>query len=218
MTQVLRRIPPVSDPNVLVDLGTCDDAAIYKVTEDTAVVLTADFITPVVDDPFEFGRIAVTNALSDVYAMGGRPVAALNLVTYPSKTRSLDDLHEILRGGAEQAKAAGVSIVGGHSIDDPEPKFGLAVMGMVNPSEVITNAEAKPGNRLVLTKPLGVGIIATAIKKGECPADAIAHAIETMKRGEVVHVRGTALKPDEARHLEWFCENMGYRYHGPFAR
>lgn len=165
---------------MLVDLGTCDDAAVYKVAEDAAVVLTADFITPIVDDPFEFGRIAVTNALSDVYAMGGRPVVALNLVTYPAKTRSLDDLHEMLRGGAEQARTAGVSIVGGHSIDDPEPKYGLAVMGMIDPNEVVTNAGAKPGDRLVITKPLGVGIIATAIKKEACPPDVMAEAIRTM--------------------------------------
>jgi selenide,water dikinase len=180
LAQVLRRIPIVKDPNVLVDLGTCDDAAVYRLSDDSAIVLTADFITPVVDDPYEFGRIAVTNALSDVYAMGGRPVVALNLAMYPTRTRPLDDLHEILRGGAEQAQAAGVSIVGGHSIDDPEPKFGLAVMGMVNPSEVITNAGAKPGDRLVLTKPVGVGIIATAIKKDVCPPDVLTEAVRTM--------------------------------------
>ena len=161
-------------------LGTSDDAAVYKVAEDNAIVLTADFITPVVDDPYEFGRIAVTNALSDIYAMGARPVVALNLVTYPSKTRPLDDLHEILRGGSEQAQAAGVSIIGGHSIDDPEPKYGLSVMGMVDPAEVITNAGARPADRLILTKPVGVGIVATAIKTGACPSEVMAQAIKTM--------------------------------------
>jgi selenide,water dikinase len=180
LAQVLRRIPEVSDPHLIVGLGTCDDAAVYRVSDDAAIVLTADFITPIVDDPFEFGRIAVTNALSDVYAMGARPVVALNLVAYPSKTRSLDDLHEILRGGGEQALAADVSIVGGHTIDDPEPKYGLAVMGMVNPLDVVTNAGARPGDRLVLTKPLGVGIIATAVKAQVCPSAVLDEAIRAM--------------------------------------
>lgn len=162
-------MPRLTDPNVLVDLSTCDDAAVYRVSEDVAVVLTVDFITPVVDDAYEFGRIAVTNALSDIYAMGARPVVALNLVAYPSKTRPLDDLEAILKGGADQATAAGVSIVGGHSIDDPEPKYGLAAMGVVNPADVVTNAGAKPGDRVILTKPLGLGIATTAMKTGACP-------------------------------------------------
>jgi len=173
-------MPPVSDPNVLVELSTADDAAVYRITDDIAAVLTVDFFTPIVDDAYEFGRIAVTNALSDVYAMGARPVVALNLVAYPARTRPLDKLREILRGGADQAAAAGVSIVGGHSIDDPEPKYGLAVMGLVNPAEVLTNAGAKPGDRLILTKPIGTGIIATAIKKQVSPPQVTARAIEVM--------------------------------------
>ena len=173
-------MPPITDPNVLVELSTSDDAAVYRVTDDIAAVLTVDFFTPIVDDAYEFGRIAATNALSDVYAMGARPLIALNLVAYPARTRPLDKLKEILRGGADQAAAAGVSIVGGHSIDDPEPKYGLCVMGLVNPREVLTNAGAQPGDRLILTKPLGTGIIATAIKKQASPADVTARAIEVM--------------------------------------
>ena len=164
-------MPLVTDPNVLVDLGTSDDAAVYRITDEIAAVFTVDFFTPLVDDAYEFGRIAVTNALSDVYAMGGRPVIALNLVAYPSKTRPLETLHEILRGGSDQAAAAGVSIVGGHSIDDPEPKYGLAVLGFVNPNEVFSNKGARVGDRLILTKPLGTGIIATAIKRSAASAE-----------------------------------------------
>ena len=173
-------MPAVTDPNVLVELSTADDAAVYRITDDIAAVLTVDFFTPIVDDAYEFGRIAVTNALSDVYAMGARPLVALNLVAYPARTRPLDKLKEILRGGADQAAAAGVSIVGGHSIDDPEPKYGLAVMGLVNPAEVLTNAHAQVGDRLILTKPIGTGIIATAIKKQVSPPDVTARAIEVM--------------------------------------
>lgn len=132
------------------------------------------------DDALTFGRIAAANALSDVYAMGARPVVGLNLVAYPARTRPLDKLKEILRGGIDQAAAAGVSIVGGHSIDDPEPKYGLAVMGLVNPAEVFTNAGAQVGDRLILTKPLGTGIIATAIKNELSPADVTARAIRVM--------------------------------------
>lgn len=165
---------------MLVGLATSDDAAVYRVADDLAIVLTVDFFTPVVDDAYEFGRIAVTNALSDIYAMGARPVLALNLVAYPARSRPLDKLRDILRGGADQAKAAGVSIAGGHSIDDPEPKYGLCVMGVVNPKAVLTNASAKPGDKLVFTKPIGTGIITTAIKHGTATADVIAEAIRVM--------------------------------------
>jgi selenide, water dikinase len=165
---------------VLVGLATSDDAAVYRVSEDLAIVLTTDFFTPVVDDPYEFGRIAVTNALSDIYAMGARPVLALNIVAYPARSLPLDTLEEILRGGADQAAAAGVSIAGGHSIDDPEPKYGLCVMGIVDPRKVLTNSGAKIGDKLILTKPIGTGIITTAIKHDTAPADAIAEAIRVM--------------------------------------
>lgn len=157
-------MPPVTDPNVLVGLSTSDDAAVYKISDTIAAVLTVDFFTPVVDNPYDFGAIAVTNALSDIYAMGATPVIGLNLVAYPSKTRPLEVLEEILKGGADQAVKAGVSIVGGHSIDDPEPKYGMCVLGVVDPAQIIKNIGAKPGDRLILTKPIGTGIITTAIK------------------------------------------------------
>ena len=137
-----------------------------QLTHDLAIVQTADFFTPIVDDPYAFGRIAATNALSDVYAMGGRPVSALNLVAYPLETLGPDVLREILRGGADAAAAAGAAVVGGHSIDDPEPKYGMAVTGVVAPGDVLTNAGGRAGDALVLTKPLGAGAVATAIKRG----------------------------------------------------
>lgn len=173
-------MPLITDPNVLVGLSTSDDAAVYRVSDDLAIVLTVDFFTPVVDDAYEFGRIAVTNALSDIYAMGARPVLALNLVAYPARSRPLDKLEEILRGGSDQTTAAGVSIAGGHSIDDPEPKYGLCVMGVVNPNQVLTNAGAKVGDKLFLTKPIGTGIITTAIKHDTAPAEVAAEAIRVM--------------------------------------
>jgi selenide,water dikinase len=172
----------VSDPNVLVDLGTSDDAAVYRISDDIAAVLTLDFFTPIVDDPYEFGRIAATNAISDIYAMGGKPVVALNIVAYPGRTRSLDQLELIMKGGADQAAKAGVCIVGGHSIDDPEPKYGLCVMGLVNPNDVMTNKGAKIGDKLILTKPIGVGIITTAIKHNAASEDIIARGIDVMTR------------------------------------
>lgn len=180
LAQILKQMPMVSDPNVLVDLGTSDDAAVYKITDDIAAVLTLDFFTPIVDDPYDFGRIAATNAISDIYAMGGKPVVALNIVAYPGRTRALDKLELILKGGADQATKAGVSIVGGHSVDDPEPKYGLCVMGLVNPKEVMANKGAKAGDKLILTKPIGVGIITTAIKFDAASEKITARAIEVM--------------------------------------
>ena len=141
---------------------------------------TVDFFTPIVDDPYAFGRIAATNALSDIYAMGARPVAALNLVAYPLATLGPDVLREILRGGADAAAAAGAAVVGGHSIDDPEPKYGMAVTGVVAPDAVLTNAGGRPGDVLVLTKPLGAGAVATAIKRGLADAALVERAVRVM--------------------------------------
>ncbi|MCE5323039.1 selenide, water dikinase SelD [bacterium] len=180
LSQILKQMPLVSDPNVLVDVGTSDDAAVYKISDDIAAVLTLDFFTPIVDDPYEFGRIAATNAISDIYAMGGRPVVALNIVAYPGRTRALDKLELILKGGADQATKAGVSIVGGHSVDDPEPKYGLCVMGLIHPNEIMTNKGAKAGDKLILTKPIGVGIITTAIKHNAVSDEVIARGIDVM--------------------------------------
>lgn len=161
---MLRALPPVTDPRVLVGLGV-GDAAVYRLTDDLALVQSVDFITPVVDDPYVFGQIAAANALSDLYATGARPVTALNVVGFPVQTFPLGVLEAILRGGAATVQEAGANVVGGHTIDDLEPKYGLAVTGVVHPNQVITNNGARPGDRLVLTKPLGLGIITTGIDR-----------------------------------------------------
>jgi selenide,water dikinase len=177
---IVASLPRPSDPRVLVAADTADDAAVVQLTPELAIVQTADFFTPIVDDPYAFGRIAATNALSDVYAMGGRPVSALNLVAYPLETLGPDVLREILRGGADAVAAAGAAVVGGHSIDDPEPKYGMAVTGVVAPDAVLTNAGGRPGDALVLTKPLGAGAIATAIKRGLAGEALVDRAIAVM--------------------------------------
>ncbi len=166
LREVLAGLPRPADPRVLVAADTADDAGVVQLTDELAIVQTADFFTPIVDDPYAFGRIAATNALSDVYAMGGRPVSALNLVAYPLATLGPEVLREILRGGADAAAEAGAAVVGGHSIDDPEPKYGMAVTGTVDPRAVLTNAGGRPGDALVLSKPLGAGTVATALKRG----------------------------------------------------
>jgi selenide, water dikinase len=173
-------LPPITDPNVLVGTATADDAAIYKLSGDTALVLTTDFFTPIVDGPYDFGRIAAANALSDVYAMGGRPLAALNLVGFPDDALEPSVLGDILRGGADKAKEAGIFLVGGHTIKTDEPIYGLAVTGVVHPDQVVSNAGARPGDALVLTKPLGFGIITTAAKQDVDARGAIGQAIELM--------------------------------------
>lgn len=168
-----------ADPGVLVGLETPDDAGVYLVAPDVAIVQTVDFFTPIVDDPFTWGRIAAVNAMSDVYAMGARPVTALNLVGWP---RSLDFeiLGQVIEGGAAACEEAGVTVIGGHSVDDPEPKFGLAVTGIVHPEVVVHTQGAKPGSDLVLTKAVGTGIISSAIKEGEAPPEAIEVAVASM--------------------------------------
>jgi selenide,water dikinase len=180
LTQVLRHVLPVDDPNALVGLSTGDDAAVYRLTDDRALVVTADFFTPIVDDPFDFGRIAAVNALSDIYAMGARPLFVLNLVGFPRRLLGDGILDEILRGGSEAARAAGVPTLGGHSIDDAEPKYGMVAIGEVDPARMVTNAAARPGDALVLTKPIGSGVIATAIKKDVAPKEVVAAAIDVM--------------------------------------
>src|SRR5690242_8183281 len=177
---VLADLPRPSDPRVLVAADTADDAGVVALTDDLAIVQTVDFFTPIVDDPYWFGRIAATNALSDVYAMGGRPVSALNLVAFPLATLGGDVLREILRGGLDAAQAARAAVVGGHSIDDPEPKYGMAVTGVVDPRAVLTNAGGRAGDALVLTKPLGAGAVATAVKRGLADADLVERAVSVM--------------------------------------
>ena len=164
----------------MVGLETSDDAGVYQLNDEIALVQTVDFFTPIVDDPFTFGQIAVANALSDVYAMGGTPLTGMNLVAFPIKTLSSSILKEILLGGLSKMKEAGVALVGGHSVEDPEIKYGLAVTGIVNPNKILTNAKAEPGDRLVLTKPLGTGIISTALKGGMASEEAVRKSVECM--------------------------------------
>lgn len=166
LTQVLRNLPKSEpNPDLLVGLDTSDDAGVYRLTDEMAMVQTVDFFTPIVDDPYSFGQIAAANAISDIYAMGGKPLTVLNIVAFPISTLDKSILADILRGAADKVREAGATLVGGHSIDDKEPKFGLAVTGLVHPDKVRTNAGAKPGDKLILTKPIGVGIMTTSIKK-----------------------------------------------------
>ncbi|HUR83962.1 MAG TPA: selenide, water dikinase SelD [Solirubrobacteraceae bacterium] len=177
---IVQGLPAVVEPRLLVGSNTADDAAVFQLTDEIALVMTIDFFTPIVDDPYDFGRIAAANALSDVYAMGGVPLAAMNVVAFPLEQLGGDVLREILRGGADVASAAGIAVVGGHSIDDPEPKYGMSVTGTVHPDALISNAGARAGDVLVLTKPLGVGAITTARKRGLRDDDLLARAVETM--------------------------------------
>lgn len=173
-------LPRSSDPHLLVGADGADDAAVYKVSSELAIVSTVDFFTPIVDDPYDFGRIAATNALSDIYAMGARPVMALNLVAFSLESLGAEVLSEILRGGADVAARAGASVAGGHSIDDHEPKYGMAVTGLVDPSQLVTNAGARPGDELHLTKPVGGGLATTAAKRGISDGEPLRAAIEVM--------------------------------------
>jgi selenide, water dikinase len=177
---LLAELPRPDDPNVLVGSDTADDAAVYRVSDSLAIVSTADFFTPIVDDPYDFGRIAATNALSDVYAMGGTPVTALNLVAFPLADLGGEVLREILRGGSDAAAAAGVAVVGGHSIDDPEPKYGMAVTGTVAPDGVVRNSTARDGDALFLTKPVGGGLATTALKRGLASGELIEDTVSVM--------------------------------------
>jgi selenide,water dikinase len=161
-------------------MDPCDDAAVYRLTPDLALVQTVDYITPLVDDPYTFGQIAAANSLSDVYAMGGKPFLALNVVAFPTAALPMDVLTEILRGGVDKAQEADVRIVGGHSIDDREPKYGLAVAGLVHPDRILRNSTARAGDHLILTKALGMGIVSTAIKRELASEDLIARAVAVM--------------------------------------
>jgi selenide,water dikinase len=173
-------LPKAIDPNLIVGTETHDDAGVYRLTDDLALVQTIDFFPPVVDDPFVYGQIAAANALSDVYAMGGTPKTALNLVGYPDDKLSLDWLGRIIEGGAERMHAAGAVVLGGHTVRDAEIKFGYAVTGVIHPHKVLTNAAARPGDRLVLTKPLGTGFVTTANKAGDCPEETYKAAVAGM--------------------------------------
>jgi selenide,water dikinase len=182
LAQVLRSLTPVSHPDLLVGTATGDDAGVWRIDDDRALVATADFITPIVDDTRDWGRIAAANSVSDVYAMGGRPLFALNLVAWNSAELSTSELVDVLGGAAEVAAECGYLTIGGHTIDDEVPKFGLAVIGEVSPGRILTNTGLRAGDALVFTKMLGTGVVATAIKAGSAPESVIAAAVESMRR------------------------------------
>jgi selenide,water dikinase len=177
---IVMALPAATDPRLLVGSATGDDAAVFALSEDLALVQTIDFFTPLVDDPYDFGRIAAANALSDIYAMGGRPITAMNVVAFPLEQLGGDVLAAILRGGLDVVTQAGASVVGGHSIKDDEPKYGMAVTGTIDPRRIISNAGAVAGDLLVLTKPLGVGAIVTAAKRGAAGPELVAAAVAVM--------------------------------------
>lgn len=179
LAQLLEGIKVHTDPNLLVGFDKSDDASVYKVSEELAIVQTVDFFPPIADDPYTFGQIAATNALSDVYAMGGEPKLALNLMCVPEKMPR-EAVHALLRGGYDKVYEAGAIITGGHSILDEEPKYGLAVTGFVHPERVLTNSGARPGDVLILTKPLGIGTLTTAAKAGLCSDETMAYAVQLM--------------------------------------
>ncbi len=177
---MLAGLPKEAHPDLLVGLDSSDDAGVIRLSPELALIQTVDFFTPIVDDPYDFGRIAAANALSDVYAMGGVPLTALNILCFPLKELSVTILAEILRGGGDQLKKAGVHLAGGHSVEDSEPKFGLSVTGTVHPDKITTNAGARPGDVLILTKPLGTGILTTAAKQDALDPETLAIAVESM--------------------------------------
>jgi selenide,water dikinase len=179
LDSLLPRVPRLKDANLLVGFDTNDDAGVYRISPECALVQTTDFFTPIVDDPFTFGAIAAANALSDVYAMGGRPLTALSILCYPGKG-DLEDLEAILRGGAEKMIEAGCVVLGGHSVSDEEIKFGYAVTGTVHPDNIKTNAGARPGDALVLTKPIGTGVISTALKRNMAREEHVEGSIRSM--------------------------------------
>lgn len=182
LEELLSGLPLSVDPRILVDIATHDDAGVYKINDDLALVLTTDFFPPLVSDGYEFGQIAATNSISDVYAMGGTPLLALNIMMFPSSRLPLEVYSEILRGGYDKAREAGVSIIGGHSIDDYPPKYGLAVIGTVHPEKIITNGGAKAGDVLILTKPVGTGIILAAHRLGMASEEQLEKVKTYMKR------------------------------------
>jgi selenide,water dikinase len=180
LSLVVAGLPPSIDPDLLVGAETSDDAGVYRISDDLALVQSVDFFTPIVDDPYDFGRIAATNAFSDIYAMGARPLTALNLVAFSLERLGDETLRDVLRGGADIARDAGVSIVGGHSIDDAEPKYGMAVTGIAHPERVVRNSTAQSGDTLFLTKPIGGGAITTAAKRGAAGPELVARCTEVM--------------------------------------
>ena len=182
LEEILKYLPLPQDPNILVDIDTHDDAGVYKVNDDLALVLTTDFFPPVCSDPYEFGEIAAANSISDIYAMGGDPVLALNIMMFPSSKLPMEVYAEIMKGGFDKATEAGVRIIGGHTIDDITPKYGLAVVGYIHPAKIITNSGARPGDSLILTKPIGTGIVMAAQRLGMASEDDVTEAKNLMKQ------------------------------------
>jgi len=182
----VRRLSPTESPDLLVGALSGDDAAVWRLDDDRALVVTADFITPVVDDARDWGRVAAANAVSDVYAMGGRPLLALNLVCWNTDELSTDLLGDVMQGGHDIANECGFVVAGGHTVDDPEPKYGMAVIGEVHPDRMLTNAGLTAGQSLVLTKPLGIGVITTGLKRGVAPAELVDAAVASMTRTNAV--------------------------------
>jgi cysteine desulfurase NifS/selenium donor protein len=180
LERILTKLPPVADPDVLVGIGGSDDAAVYRISHELAIVQTVDFFTPIVDDPYHFGAIAAANSLSDIYAMGARPLFALNVVGFPSNRLPESVLERILAGAADKAAEAGIAIIGGHTVDDSEPKYGLAVTGSIHPDKLLTNSNARPGDKLILTKPIGTGIVSTAVKRQLADDELVARVTEIM--------------------------------------
>lgn len=177
------------DPNVIVGLSSPDDAGVYRLTDDIAIIQTLDFITPIVDDPFTFGQIAAANSLSDVYAMGGRPITAMNITCFPRQQMDISVLRDVVLGGLDRMNEAGVSLIGGHTVEDPELKYGLSVTGVVHPDRILRKGGARPGDALVLTKPIGTGIVSTAAKRGQAPTSTLAAAVKSMVTLNAVSAR-----------------------------
>ena len=192
LLDVLADMPKITNPDVLIGNDTSDDAAVYKLTNELAIVQTVDFFAPIVNDPYSFGQIAAANAISDIYAMGAKPVFALNVVAFPEKSLPREVLKQILKGAQDKATEAGINILGGHTVKDDEPKFGMTVTGIIHPDKIMDNSHAQPDDVVILTKPLGTGIITTGMKKEITPPDIEKRAIETMSKlnniaAEVVH-------------------------------
>jgi selenide,water dikinase len=201
LKDVLASLPKEKHPDLLVGLDSSDDAGVVRLSGELALIQTVDFFTPIVDDPYDFGRIAAANSLSDVYAMGGTPLTALNIVCFPIKDLPGEILAEILRGGSDTLRRAGVHLAGGHSVDDPEPKFGLSVTGTIHPEHIATNAGMRPGDALVLTKPLGTGVLTTAAKQDALDPETLALAVEsmaTLNAAAACAMRAVGIGPDAA--------------------
>ena len=208
---MLQRLPRNRDPNLLVGFDTLDDAGVYRLTDDIALITTADYITPPVNDPYQFGQIAAANAISDIYAMGGRPVTCINLVSFPSRKLDPEVLHQIVAGALDKITEAGAVLAGGHSIEDEEPKFGLAVTGIVHPQKFWTNAGAQPGDVILLTKPLGSGVLFNANLKGWVSSGAMADCIKSIS---ALNRRAAEVLQDFSVHAATDVTGFGLAGHG----